>query len=113
MIICAAPISLLVLFYLFVSSSNSCLISFTAWTFSIVFLIIAMYILCEILNKDTGPRNMQDIAEVIREGSEGFFITQYGTIFKYAFFTSIGLFFMYATREIPAQSKLNQYFSPL
>lgn len=53
---------------------------------------------------------MQDIAEVIREGSEGFFITQYGTIFKYAFLTSIGLFFMYACREIPAKSKLNDYF---
>lgn len=69
--------------------------------------------LCEILKKDCGPRNMQDIAEVIREGSEGFFITQYGTIFKFAFLTSIGLFFMYATRDIPAQSKLSQYFSSI
>jgi Na+/H+-translocating membrane pyrophosphatase len=40
---------------------------------SIVFLLISLWILCEILKKDTGPRNMQDIAEVIREGSEGFF----------------------------------------
>ncbi len=56
---------------------------------------------------------MQDIAEVIREGSEGFFITQYGTIFKFAFLTSIGLFFMYATRDIPAASKLSKYFSSL
>ena len=56
---------------------------------------------------------MQDIAEIIREGSEGFFITQYGTIFKFAFLTSIGLFFMYALREIPARSKLNEYFSSL
>ena len=58
--------------------------------------------LCEILQKDSGPRSMQDVAEVIREGSEGFFVTQYGTIFKYAFLTSIGLFIMYAMREIPA-----------
>ena len=56
---------------------------------------------------------MQEIAEVIREGSEGFFVTQYGTIFKYAFITSAGLFAMYAMREIPAKSKLNNYFSPL
>ena len=27
--------------------------------------------------------------------------------------TAIGLFFMYAMREIPAQSNLNNYFSPL
>jgi H+-translocating diphosphatase len=69
--------------------------------------------LCEILNKDQGPRAMQEIAEVIREGSEGFFITQYGSIFKYAFLTSMGLFMMYAMREIPAQSKLNKYFTPI
>lgn len=56
---------------------------------------------------------MQDIALVIREGSEGFFATQYGTIFKYAFVSSIGLFVMYANREIPAQSKLSLYFSPV
>jgi Na+/H+-translocating membrane pyrophosphatase len=56
---------------------------------------------------------MQEIAEVIREGSEGFFVTQYGTIFKYATLTSIGLFFMYALRDIPSSSKLNDYFTPL
>jgi len=72
-----------------------------------------MGILCDILTKDVGPRAMQEIAEVIREGSEGFFVTQYGTIFKYAFITSLGLFGMYAMREIPAKSKLNIYFSPL
>lgn len=55
---------------------------------------------------------MQDIAEIIREGSEGFFVTQYGTIFKFAFLTSFGLFIMYWCREIPAQSKLNNYFGP-
>lgn len=73
--ILVGPVGVLALFYLFVSQSVSCLICFSAWIFSIVFMIIAMYILCEILNKDMGPRNMQDIAEVIREGSEGFFIT--------------------------------------
>jgi len=101
-IIVLAPMGLIAVFYLFVSSSTSSMISFSAFIMSIVFLIIAMYILCEILNKDMGPRNMQDIAEVIREGSEGFFVTQYGTIFKYAFVLMIGLFCMYATRDIPA-----------
>lgn len=107
----AIPIFLIVFFYVFISSSTSSLISFTAWNFSILFIIISIWILCEILNKDTGPKAMQDIAEVIREGSEGFFITQYGTIFKYAFLTSIGLFFLYAFREIPAKSALSEYFS--
>lgn len=107
------PVLLITLFYCFISSSTSSLISFAAWNFSILFIVISGWMLCEILNKDVGPKAMQDIAEVIREGSEGFFLTQYGTIFKYAFLTSIGLFFMYAMRDIPASSKLNEYFSPV
>ena len=95
------PVGLIMFFYMFVSTSTSSLISFTTFVLSSVFLGISYWILCEILRKDLGPRAMQDIAEVIREGSEGFFVTQYGTIFKYAFLTSIGLFIMYAMREIP------------
>jgi Na+/H+-translocating membrane pyrophosphatase len=89
------------------------MISFSAFTFSAVFMGISLNMLVEILRKDMGPRGMQEIAEVIREGSEGFFITQYGSIFKYAFMTSLALFVMYAFREIPASSKLNDFFSPL
>jgi Na+/H+-translocating membrane pyrophosphatase len=42
---------------------------------------------------------MQEIAEVIKDGSEGFFKTQYGTIFKLAFVGAISLFFIYSVRE--------------
>ena len=107
------PLFLIAAFYVCISSSTSALITFIAWIFSVVFICISFWMLCEILLKDQGPRGMQEIAEVIREGSEGFFVTQYGTIFKYAFLTSIALFIMYALREIPAQSNLNNYFSPL
>lgn len=71
----AIPIVVITLFYMFISSSTSSLISFSAWNFSLLFIFISIGILCEILNKDVGPKAMQDIAEVIREGSEGFFIT--------------------------------------
>jgi Na+/H+-translocating membrane pyrophosphatase len=108
-----SPLSLIVVFYYCVSSSVSSMISFSAFTFSAVFMGISLNMLVEILRKDMGPRGMQEIAEVIREGSEGFFITQYGSIFKYAFMTSLALFVMYAFREIPASSKLNEFFSPL
>ena len=108
----ASPMASIAVFYVCFSSSTSALISFIAWNFSIIFMLVSFWILCEILLKDQGPRAMQEIAEVIREGSEGFFITQYGTIFKYAFMTALGLFIMYAMREIPAQSNLNNYFSP-
>ena len=107
------PLFLIAAFYVCISSSTSALITFIAWIFSVVFICISFWMLCEILLKDQGPRGMQEIAEVIREGSEGFFVTQYGTIFKYAFLTSIALFIMYALREIPAQSNLNNYLSPL
>lgn len=111
--ILASPLLAIVLFYVLISQSTSAVVSFSAFTFSIVFIGIAMWMLCDILIKDLGPKGMQDIAEVILQGSEGFFVTQYGTIFFYAGVTSIGLFLMYALRDIPAQSKLNDYFSPL
>jgi inorganic pyrophosphatase len=54
---------------------------------------------------------MQEVAEPIKEGSEGFFITQYGTIFKLAFVSAIGLFVIYNLREPVQGSELNVYFS--
>lgn len=74
-ILLASPLSLILVFYIFISQSTSSIITFTAFIFSIVFLGISMWMLCDILTKDSGPRGMQDIAEVIREGSEGFFVT--------------------------------------
>ena len=71
----ASPLSLILFLYMFVSQSTSSLISFSAFIISIVFLGVGLWILCEILMKDAGPKNMQEIAEVIKEGSEGFFIT--------------------------------------
>jgi len=112
-VLMVAPIGIITLFYLFVSTTTSTMISFSAFVVSITFLGVSFIIVCEILKKDVGPRSMQEIAEVIREGSEGFFMVQYGTIFKYAGFTAVGLFIMYAMREIPAGSKLAIYFSPL
>jgi len=53
---------------------------------------------------------MQDISDSIREGSEGFFITQYGTIFKLALVCSGLLFLVYLQRS-PAsgESKIQNY----
>lgn len=71
----AFPFLIITAFYLLISQSTSSVISFSAWTMSITFVFVSMWILCEILQKDVGPKAMQDIAEVIREGSEGFFVT--------------------------------------
>ena len=91
--------AVILLFAVFVSSAASSLIAFFSLIVSLMFVGVSMNMLGWILDKDIGPRSMQEIAETIKEGSEGFFKTQYGTIFKLAFATSIGLFFIYAARD--------------
>ena len=86
-------------FALFISNSTSNLIAFFALVVSGVFVAISMWMLCWILDKDQGSRAMQDIGDPIKEGSEGFFITQYGTIFKLALATAVVLFFVYLNRS--------------
>ena len=93
-----SPLVLIMLFYMFISSSTSNIIAFTALVISLVFVAISMWILCWILDKDCGSRAMQDISDPIKEGSEGFFITQYGTIFKLAVVCACLLFLVYLQR---------------
>lgn len=42
---------------------------------------------------------MQNIAEPIREGSEGFFAVQYGTIAKISLLAAFLLFVLYISRD--------------
>jgi hypothetical protein len=73
--LCCLPILSIAFFYVFISSSVSNLIAFTSMIISIVFMGISMWMLCWILDKDQGPRSMQDVSDSIKEGSEGFFKT--------------------------------------
>ncbi len=91
----AAPLVLIFLFYVLISDSTSNIIAFTALMVSLVFMAVSLWMLCWILNKDQGTRAMQDISDPIKEGSEGFFLTQYGTIFKLALVCSFLLFLVY------------------
>lgn len=63
------------LFALFVSSTTSNLIAFYAFTNALTYIIFSLWMLGWILEKDVGPRSMQEVAEPIKEGSEGFFMT--------------------------------------
>ena len=110
--VASGPVAIL-LFATLVSSAASNLIAFIAMVFALFFIGFSMHMLGWILDKDIGPRSMQEVAEPIKEGSEGFFKTQYGTIFKLAFATSLGLFFIYACRDPVPGSELNNYFSTL
>jgi len=108
----AGPVAILA-FATFVSSTPSTLIAFSTFTISIMFIGLSLNMLGWILDKEIGPRSMQEIAEPIKEGSEGFFKTQYGTIFKLAFATALGLFFIYNLRDPVPGSELNYYFNTL
>ena len=70
----SAPGSIL-LFAMFVSSAASTLVAFATMVISMSFIALSLNMLGWILDKDIGPRSMQEIAEPIREGSEGFFMT--------------------------------------
>lgn len=104
------PVALL-LFTMFISNTTANVICFFAFTVSCSFIAFSIWLLGQILDNDTGTRAMQEVADPIREGAEGFFMTQYGTIFKLSFLCSILLFLIYAVREPIAGSELNTYFS--
>jgi Na+/H+-translocating membrane pyrophosphatase len=66
---------------------------------SIEALIYAFKVLAWIMSQDGGTPEMRHIAEIIVEGSEGYFMAQYGTIFKLSFVFSGMLFLGYALKD--------------
>jgi hypothetical protein len=50
--VCAAPLVMILMFYLIVSDSTSNIIAFSALVISLVFIAISMWLLCWILDKD-------------------------------------------------------------
>ncbi len=64
-------------------------------------LLYALWILGDLLRREQGSPEMQKIARYILEGAEGFFVAQYGTIFKLSFVFCIGIIVLYYTRPLP------------
>jgi hypothetical protein len=95
----AAPIVSILFFSIFISNTTPNMIAFVALVTSLVFIGVSMWMLCWILDKDEGSLAMKEVSDPIKEGSEGFFITQYGTIFKLAFVCSGVLFLVYLQRS--------------
>jgi len=94
-----APIILLyILTYLI--ASNTILIIIAVMFFSVLCIIYACFIMFYILKKETGSEQMVEIADAIREGSEGFFSTQYTTIFKLSLVFGLAIWLFYFEREI-------------
>jgi len=58
-----------------------------------------------VLSKDEGTADMQDVSNAIRDGAEGYFATQYGTIGRLAAYLCAGIFIVYLFRtETPEQA---------
>ena len=68
--------------------------------FALMALIYSLFILVDILSKETGNDKMIEIADAIREGSEGFFVTQYTTIFQLSIVFGVSIFLFYIGREV-------------
>ena len=72
--VASGPVAI-ALFAMLISSAASTIVAFSTMVISLMFVGLSMHMLGWILDKDIGPRSMQEVAEPIREGSEGFFIT--------------------------------------
>ena len=72
-----------------------------ALVISVAALAVATGLAANLLTKDRGTHMMIEVATAIREGSNGFFRTQYSTIAAIAVVVAIALFFGFSMRDPP------------
>lgn len=68
-------------------------------------MLFAAYLTSWVLAKDEGPPEMSQISDAIRDGAEGFFRTQYGTISKMAVFLAFAILGIYLIRNSSPQQE--------
>ncbi|KAJ4805884.1 K(+)-insensitive pyrophosphate-energized proton pump [Rhynchospora pubera] len=71
----------------------------------IISFCFAVYLTKWVLAKDEGPPEMSQISDAIRDGAEGFFRTQYGTISKMAFLLALVILSIYLFRTSTPQQE--------
>ncbi|KAE7998937.1 hypothetical protein FH972_003430 [Carpinus fangiana] len=71
----------------------------------IISFLFSIYLTKWVLSKDEGPPEMVQISDAIRDGAEGFFRTQYGTISKMAFLLALVILFIYLFRSTTPQQE--------
>ncbi|KAI9161939.1 hypothetical protein LWI28_022196 [Acer negundo] len=91
-----------VVFYIGASTSPIIVFVFSVCIISFIF---AIYLCKWVLAKDEGPPEMVQISDAIRDGAEGFFRTQYGTISKMAFILALVIFSIYLFRTTTPQQE--------
>ncbi|XP_068641458.1 pyrophosphate-energized membrane proton pump 2 [Aristolochia californica] len=88
----------------YIGASTSPIIVFVLCICILSFLF-AIYLTKWVLAKDEGPPEMVQISDAIRDGAEGFFRTQYGTISKMAVLLAIVILCIYLFRSTTPQQE--------
>ncbi|KAK9097695.1 hypothetical protein Syun_024740 [Stephania yunnanensis] len=88
----------------YVGASTSPIIVFV-FSICIISFLFSIYLTKWVLAKDEGPPEMAQIADAIRDGAEGFFRTQYGTISKMALLLSLLILGIYLFRNTTPQQE--------
>ncbi|XP_047330160.1 pyrophosphate-energized membrane proton pump 2 [Impatiens glandulifera] len=89
-------------FYIGASASPIIVFVFTICMFSV---LLSIYLTKWVLSKDEGPPEMTQISDAIRDGAEGFFRTQYGTISKMAVLLALVILAIYLFRDTTPQQE--------
>ncbi|CAI9773467.1 unnamed protein product [Fraxinus pennsylvanica] len=90
------------IFYIGASSSPIIIFVFSVCTIS---FLLSIYLTKWVLAKDEGPPEMAQISDAIRDGAEGFFRTQYGTISKMAVLLGLVILSIYLFRHRTPQQE--------
>lgn len=91
-----------VIFY--IGASTSPIIVFV-FSICIMSFLLSIYLTKWVLAKDEGPPEMAQISDAIRDGAEGFFRTQYGTISKMALLLALVILSIYLFRSTTPQQE--------
>ncbi|XP_072987741.1 pyrophosphate-energized membrane proton pump 3 [Typha latifolia] len=88
----------------FVGANTSPIVVFV-FSICIISFFFSVYLTKWVLAKDEGPPEMSQISDAIRDGAEGFFRTQYGTISKMAFILALVILGIYLFRTSTPQQE--------
>ncbi|KAI4330061.1 hypothetical protein MLD38_028369 [Melastoma candidum] len=90
------------IFYIGACTSPVIVFVFTVCIFS---FLLSVFLAKWVLSKDEGPPEMAEISDAIRDGAEGFFRTQYGSISKMAILLAFLILFIYLFRDSTPQQE--------
>eukprot|EP00252_Welwitschia_mirabilis_P004132 TRINITY_DN14337_c0_g1_i1.p1 TRINITY_DN14337_c0_g1~~TRINITY_DN14337_c0_g1_i1.p1 ORF type:complete len:803 (+),score=146.47 TRINITY_DN14337_c0_g1_i1:450-2858(+) len=90
---------------LFYTGANTSPIVVFIFSLCMLSLFFSIYLASWVLRKDEGPPEMSEISDAIRDGAEGFFRTQYGTISKMSILLAFIILGIYLLRSTSPQQE--------